>query len=208
MGLFSSIAKAVAGPLIGAAGSALGQSSANRANRKLAQENREWQERMSNTAHQREREDLIAAGLNPILTATGGGGASTPPGSVARMESTAKEAAGHVSEAAIRAATYNKLRADTALSANSARQVAANTDQKLMENVALAKPGAMDKKLLGITGAVATSAADVIRNNKTAIMETGRRYWDKAEKFTADQWKDIQIKNKRRSEKWKAGIYE
>lgn len=39
---------------------------------------RDWQQYMSNTAHQRETNDLIAAGLNPILSATGGKGASTP----------------------------------------------------------------------------------------------------------------------------------
>lgn len=46
-----------------------------------AQRNRDWQERMSNTSHQREVQDLLKAGLNPILSAHGG--ATTPTGSSA-----------------------------------------------------------------------------------------------------------------------------
>lgn len=51
-------------------------------NKQEAKDLRDWQEYMSNTAHQREMEDLKKAGLNPILTGKYGG-ASTPAGAMA-----------------------------------------------------------------------------------------------------------------------------
>lgn len=75
-------------PLVGDILGMEGQESANNANIDIAREQMAFQERMSNSAHQREVADLKAAGLNPILSGMGGQGATTPVGSSATMVNT------------------------------------------------------------------------------------------------------------------------
>lgn len=65
--------------LITGAATLIGGMMANDSNKRSAKKQMKFQERMSSTAHQREMMDLRLGGLNPILSADGGG-SSTPQG--------------------------------------------------------------------------------------------------------------------------------
>lgn len=71
--------------VIAGGASLIGGALANSANKKQAQAQMDFQERMSNTAYQRATADMQMAGINPML-AYSQGGASSPGGASAQME--------------------------------------------------------------------------------------------------------------------------
>jgi hypothetical protein len=97
------------GSLISGGLGLLGQRSANKANSAQAARSMAFQKEMAQNAHQYEVADLKKAGLNPLLSATGGKGASASGGAQAKIESTANSAMA----SKLINAQVNKLNAET-----------------------------------------------------------------------------------------------
>jgi hypothetical protein len=88
----------------------LGQKKANQANSAQAARSMDFQRETAQNAHQWEVEDLKKAGLNPLLSGTGGKGASASGGAQAKIENTANSAL----TSKLLNAQVNKLDAETA----------------------------------------------------------------------------------------------
>jgi len=86
MGLLDGIAGGLASGIGGGLLGMIGAQNQNTANSNMADQQMSFQESMSNSSHQREVQDLRAAGLNPMLSVNAG--ASSPSGAMASMVNT------------------------------------------------------------------------------------------------------------------------
>lgn len=131
--------------------------------RQNAREQMRFQERMSNTAHQREVIDLKKAGLNPILSAKLGG-STTPPGAQGQVPDFGSSAKTAV-EGMLAKSTV-QLQQAQANQANSA--------------AALSQAQAAD------IGAKQQPSIDLLIAQKKATLESGMLSWHQQEKVTRE----------------------
>jgi hypothetical protein len=138
-----------------------GIASQNAANRDIAREQMAFQERMSNTAHQREVADLKKAGLNPILSVNRTG-ASSPVGATAVMQNQMANRSSSVKQAVTDALSTKLLKSQI-------ENVQTDTKVKDMEYVVKDAQAA----LLGSQ----TSATNL--NNRLTAIDVN--FWENAE---------------------------
>ena len=145
-----------------------GQKAANRANERIARENRAFQERMSSTAYQRAAADLEAAGLNRILAL--GNPSSSPGGSVATFQNPNAPLQAGI-QGGVSTALEAKRVADTLQTGVSNRKL-------MQEQGALAAARAFESVMKGTAAQKQAMIGDLTVRGVEALYREGMKLWN------------------------------
>jgi len=211
MGFMSALAP-FAGPIGGIGGSIISGLFADKA----ARDNRSFQEKMSNTAHQREVDDLRKAGLNPILSA-GGRGASTPSGATAQVPDAGRSVNSAVTNMIQRKQMEANVRNTNAIGVSNAVEAKFNEDawsqyESSAPHLKGAITGGMLARRAGLPGHVgaiiggsssageARRRSDSRRNLQRDYKEKQKRINEKLDRYNKKPFIDLKSGTQRRKE--------
>lgn len=207
-----------ASAMIGAGGGLLsgvmnfiGQRESNQANQRLAEnnnefnaaeakKNRDWQAEMSNSAKQREVEDLKKAGLNRLLAANGG--ASTPgggaaSGSPATMQNELEGAITSAREAAALRMAADKQTEEIGNLRESRKLMEAQAQKARVETQTLRGDAARSGIMEGIYNKLSNAFSSTTKSFADKREGSFNDMWDKIEKKKAVELKTSEENNKK-----------
>jgi len=176
--MLSELGSAGIGGIAGGLASYFGQRETNRANAQQAQMQNQFQYDMSSTAYQRAVADMQAAGLNPML-AYSQGGASTPMGAKAEMQS-ALGAAASSAQTGYKVGTEAKnqtdlAEADVLLKREQAAAAGSQEDlNRANMNLSLVKAANESEQLPGHKLFVNEVASQIKRNNALSAQSSAQ----------------------------------
>lgn len=155
---------------------------------KEAQKTRDWQESLSNSAHQREVKDLIAAGLNPILSVNGG--ASTPSGATGNAYTGGVSSASADSSASSVAGLFSSVLNSAAQLQMQDRQLAFNSAQlaQAKELAHLASDTQLKTSQNALLGSqISANAQMAAAGTSAAALQKAHEIDSAMKKYVADQ---------------------
>lgn len=173
------MAGGIPGAVIGGGLSLLGGMFSNSANAREAEKNRKFQYDVMRTGHQVEMRDLAEAGLNPILTATGGPGAKASGGAQAQMSDPVTPAISSALSVARQKTELNLIDAQTQKALAEKNQTVALTPgaaglQAAQTGLAQMQTNAAEAGIR-LTGAQADRVASEIRELDQRVRESSAR---------------------------------